>query len=236
MGNVALQQHRAESRLVELRQSGIVRTATEPDVVSRVVAAGDPLYRGLLPNGGFPVGCISEIRGDASSGRLTVAVRTLLRAVQASERAALVTSLGFFPGLTSGLASALDGVLVCRMRSLDEALAAAEVLATSGAVDLLVVDVVGLHSGSESRARETTIARIERAARAAGAAIVVLTSAASAHAIGLGSKAAIRLETATARSGLPDGEMRPSLTLVRSRFARIQSSATAKARSVAAHQ
>lgn len=104
------------SRLVELRQSGIVRPAAKPSVASRVVAAGDPHNRGLLPNGGFPVGCISEIRGESSSGRLTVAIRTLVRAVDACERAALVTSHGFFLGLAPGLASALHGVLVCRMR------------------------------------------------------------------------------------------------------------------------
>lgn len=211
-----------DTRLLELRKSGIVRPAAEPAVASRVGAAGDPLFRGLLPESGFPAGCITEIRGDASSGRLTLAVRMLLRALAASERAALVTSPEFFPGLAPRLASALHGALVCRMRCIEDGLGAAEVLATSGAVDLLVIDAVGLRLMSDARVPDATIARIERAARAEGVAVVILTNATAAHAIGLGSKSAIRLETDCATIGTPDGVLRPRLTLTRSRFARVQ--------------
>lgn len=210
--------HEEGSRLYELRRSGVVRSAAAPAVASRVLAQGDPLLRELLPGGGFPAGHIVELRGSASSGRLTLAVRILLRSVASSERAAFVASREFFPGLSPGLSGALDGVLVCRMRSLDDALGAAEVLASSGAVDLLVVDAIGLCPPTVTRANGSAIARIERSARTEGVAVVVLTDPTSAAAIGLGSKASIRLLTDCERIGTPDGCLRARVTLARSRF------------------
>lgn len=139
------------------KQTGIVRPAAEPAMAWRVVADGDPLYRGIAFQRGLsgwvylgdPQGNIepsSDRRGANStsshrrwlanappwsphSGSLPASVRTRVR-----------------PRWSARLPDALS-----RRR-----LAAAEGLATSGSVDLLVVDVVGLYSSSQSCARETT--------------------------------------------------------------------------------
>lgn len=206
--------------LPELKRSGVIRLAAEPLVPNSVVAAGDAVLMDLLPGGGFPVGFITELRGTASSGRLTLAVRILLRALGAGERAAFVTSPRFFPGLTPGLTSALDGALFCRILRLEDGLAASEVLVTAGSVDLLIVDAVGLLTRHDIVLPDAILARLERAARAERVAVVILTDETAAHTTGLGSKAAIRIELAASDSNLPDGARRPTASLVRSRFHR----------------
>jgi RecA/RadA recombinase len=211
----------------ELRRSGVVRMAAEPVTATAVVAAGDALLADLLPDGGFPVGFISELRGNASSGRLTLAVRVLLRALAAGERAAFVTSVGFFPGLAPWLASALDGALFCRVTRLEDGLAAVEVLATTGSVDLLVIDAVGLRASDTAVLPDSTMARIERAARSERVAIVALTDEVSARAVALGSRPAIRIELVAPDSFIPNGARQPTVSLVRSRFNRASSSGSA---------
>ncbi|MBK6316016.1 MAG: hypothetical protein IPF53_17410 [Blastocatellia bacterium] len=180
-----------ESRLADLRRSGVVRAGADPLPVPETVAAGDPLLAAFLPGGGFPCGHITEVRGAPSSGRLSVAVRAVLRALALGQRPALVTTRGFFPGLAPWLPAALHATLVCRVADLTEGLGAAEVLATAGAVDLLIVDVAGL-AGLAGDPRpagaDASLARLERAARAEQLALVLLTDERSAATIGLSAK------------------------------------------------
>lgn len=210
-----------KSSLPELRRVGVVRAAADPLVAMEVVAAGVAALEEMLPNGGLPIGFISEVRGGASSGRLTIAVRVVLRALEAGERAAFVTSPLFFPGLTPGLAAALDGALFVRVACLEDGIAAAEVLATTGSVDLLVVDVVGLHCSEKAKLPDATLARLERAARSERVAVLMLMDETSSRLIGLGAKAAIRVELrASDDTSFPDGASRPIASLDRSRFRR----------------
>lgn len=209
--------------LADLRRSGVVRAGAEPLPVPETVAAGDPLLAAFLPGGGFPCGHITEVRGTPSSGRLSVAVRAVLRALALGQRPALVTTRGFFPGLAPWLPAALHATLVCRVADLAEGLGAAEVLATAGAVDLLVVDVAGLAAlagDTRPAGADASLARLERAARAEHLALVLLTDERSAATIGLGAKPSLRIELHAAASGAPDGRLVVHPSIVRSRFAR----------------
>lgn len=214
--------------LADLRRSGVVRAGADPLPVPETVAAGDPLLAAFLPGGGFPCGHITEVRGTPSSGRLSVAVRAIIRALALGQRPALVTTRGFFPGLVPWLPAALDATLVCRVADLTDGLGAAEVLATAGAVDLLVVDVAGLAgltglAGLAGDGRpagaDASLARLERAARAEQLALVLLTDERSAATIGLGAKPSLRIELHAAASGTPDGRLVVHPSVVRSRFA-----------------
>lgn len=209
-------------RLADLRRSGVVRAGADPLPLPETVAGGDALLSAVLPGGGFPAGHITEVRGTSSSGRLSVAVRAILRALALGERPALVTTPGFFPGLVPWLPAALGDTLVCRVAGLVEGLGAAEVLATAGAVDLLVVDVAGLAAAARPPGADASIARLERAARAERLALVLLTDEGSAALVGLGSKPSLRLELHAARTGVPDGRLVIHPTVLRSRFARTQ--------------
>lgn len=209
-----------DGRLADLRRSGVVRAGADPLPIPETVATGDPLLSPVLPGDGFPCGHITEVRGTPSSGRLSVTVRALLRALALGQRPALVTTLGFFPGLVPWLPAALDATLVCRVANLAEGLGAAEVLATAGAVDLLVVDVVGLAGDGRPAGAEASLARLERATRAERLALVLLTDERSAITIGLGAKPSLRIELHAAASGTPDGRLVVHPTIVRSRFAR----------------
>lgn len=211
--------------LADLRRSGVVRAGAEPLPVPETVASGDPLLAAFLPGGGFPCGHITEIRGTPSSGRLSITIRAILRALALGQRPALVTTRGFFPGLVPWLPAALDATLVCRVADLAEGLGAAEVLATAGAVDLLVLDAVGLAGDGRPAGADASLARLERAARAERLALVLLTDERSAATIGLGAKPSLRIELHAAASGVPDGRFVVHPSIVRSRFARPASSA-----------
>src|SRR5205085_11713308 len=105
----------------------------------QVVPTGIAVLDGILPGGGVPCGYITELAGPASCGKLGIATRALAAVLRGGERAALVdTARAFFPALSPELANALARLLVCRVPSAVDGLAATDLLAASGSLALVV--------------------------------------------------------------------------------------------------
>jgi hypothetical protein len=145
---------------------------------------------GLLAAGGgavgLPRGCLVELVGRASSGRLAAALSTLAAATAAGEAAAFV-DLGdhLDPESLAAAGADPDRLLWVRPRDLGEALAAAEAI-LAGGLPLVVVDL-GLPPVPGGRGAEASWLRLARAAQAHGAALLVSTpyrvSGTAAHAV-----------------------------------------------------
>lgn len=145
---------------------------------------------GLLAAGGaaagLPRGCLVELVGRASSGRLAAALSTLAAATAAGEAAAFV-DLGdhLDPESLAAAGADPDRLLWVRPRDLGEALAAAEAI-LAGGLPLVVVDL-GLPPVPGGRGAEASWLRLARAAQSHGAALLVSTpyrvSGTAAHAV-----------------------------------------------------
>lgn len=206
-------------RLKDLERAGLVRTGRPNRDPVESIGSGNRALDAMLPGAGFPRGYLTELSGSASSGKLTIAARALASASRAGDRTAIVTSPLFFPGLAPGLARALETVLVCRVTSTVDALVAAETLATSGGIDLLVVDLAAMEDVGEGF--PSAVARLERAVRQERVATILLTDPLAATHVSVGSAAALRLDVSAERAAMPNGRIASRVRTARSRFGRV---------------
>ncbi len=171
-----------------------------------------------LPGGGWPCGYVTEMAGPPSCGKLGLAVRSLAGALAVGERAALVDVSRSFFSLSPELVRALGRLLVCRVASLADGIAAAELLA-GGGMALVAVDLGRVQGAIPADAR-TALARLERAARDGQAAVVIVTEPPPGSEGLLGSLAALRLEVAGggARRSLEPAQTGTAVRVSRSRF------------------
>jgi RecA/RadA recombinase len=185
--------------------------------VDRAVPTGIPALDAILPGGGMPCGHLTELAGPPSCGKLGIGTCLLTAALGAGGRAALVDAgRSFYPALSPELVRALAGLLVCRVGSIDDGIVAAELLAESGAFEVVVADLVvrGVAAGAAARAG---LARLERAARAGRTATVVVTEPRQGSATIAGGAAALRLEVAPG-AGRWGGLTESRVRVGRSRF------------------
>ena len=205
------------ARLDELARSGLVRRGALARVGQAVPSGLAPLDA-VLPGGGFPCGCITEIAGPPSCGKLALAARALAGVLASGERAALVdTARAFFPGLSPGLTRALASLLVSRVPTPLDGLIAAETLAASGAVALVVVDLVTARGALEPALRPA-LARLDRALRETASAAAIVTQPGRGADGLLGASAGLRLEVMAVGGALRDGRLESRVVLARSRF------------------
>jgi protein ImuA len=210
----------AAHRVDELARAGLVRRGAGglATRVGRVVPTGIAAVDAILPGGGVPCGCVTEVAGPPSCGKLAVATRVLVGVLAAGERAALVdTTRSFFPALSPALARALAPLLVCRVSGAADGLAAAELLAGSGAMALVVVDLVTARGPLDAAAR-AAVARLERAGRDGQAAVLAVTQPARGAGGVLGPDASLRLEVSADRVWPPSRPAESRVRVARSRF------------------
>ena len=139
--------------------------------VSRLPTGIDPLDR--LISGGLPRGRLTELVGRRSSGRFAVAVAALASATSAGEAAAFVDRGSHLdPQMARDAGVELERVLWVRARRVKEALAAAEMLLSTG-FPLVAVDR-GLPP-LRGAAPEAAWVRLARAAEVERAALLLAT-------------------------------------------------------------
>lgn len=150
-----------------------------------VVPTGFPALDAVLGPGGLPRPLTATLKGDASSGKTTLALRLC---AEAQARGAIVAYLD--PGGTLDPVEAvargvdLGWLVVLAPGHLDEGLAMAAALLQARAVDLLIVDLCGarllrrsdgpLRGRGSERERAEAIRRLAALARGSRALLVVL--------------------------------------------------------------
>jgi hypothetical protein len=138
---------------------------------SRLPTGIDPLDR--LISGGLPRGRLTELVGSRSSGRFSVVVAALASATSAGEAAALVDRGSYLdPQAAREAGVELERLLWARPRRVKEALAAAEMLLSTG-FPLVAVDL-GLPP-LRGAAPEAAWVRLARAAEVERAALLLAT-------------------------------------------------------------
>jgi hypothetical protein len=173
-------------RVVTGRELGRRREERRSTAFPTGLAALDGLLAAGGAAAGLPRGCLVELVGRASSGRLAAALSTLAAATAAGEAAAFV-DLGdhLDPESLAAAGADPDRLLWVRPRDLAEALAAAEAI-LAGGLPLVVLDL-GLPPVPGGRGAEASWLRLARAAQAHGAALLVSTpyrvSGTAAHAV-----------------------------------------------------
>jgi RecA/RadA recombinase len=153
--------------------------APDADTDGRVVSTGFADLDGILGPGGLPRTATVALRGAASSGRTTVALRT---AAEAQAGGAIVAWLdlarAFDPVEAVARGVRLEWLVVLAPADLDEALAIAGALLAARTVDLLVVDLPeGRDPAVAGRRVGDRLGRLAALARRAGALLVVLEPA-----------------------------------------------------------
>jgi RecA/RadA recombinase len=118
--------------------------AISPSPDGRVVHTGFAALDAILGPGGLPTSASVAIRGDGSSGRTTLALRTAAEAqATGSVVAWLDLSRSFDPVEAVSRGVRLDWLVVITPASLDEGLSIAGSLLAGRSVDLLVLDLPG---------------------------------------------------------------------------------------------
>ena len=122
----------------------IERPAVKPLPGGRVVHTGFAALDAILGPGGLPTSASVALRGDGSSGRTTLALRTAAEAQAGGSVVAwLDLSRSFDPVEAVARGLRLEWLVVITPASLDEGLSIAGSLLAGRSVDLLVLDLPG---------------------------------------------------------------------------------------------
>jgi recombination protein RecA len=112
--------------------------------LERVVSTGFAELDAILGPGGLPRNAGLALRGDGSSGRTTLALRTVAEAQAAGSVVAWVDlSRSFDPVEAVARGVQLEWLVVVTPETLDEALAIGGALLTSRSIDVLLLDLPG---------------------------------------------------------------------------------------------
>jgi recombination protein RecA len=119
--------------------------AERPDSVQPVAAisTGSPALDSALGVGGVPRGRITEIYGPDGAGKTTLALSVIAQAQQTGGTACFIDTehaLDLAWAATAGID--LERLVVCRPEHGEQALEVADVLVTSGSLDVLVIDSI----------------------------------------------------------------------------------------------
>ncbi len=108
-----------------------------------VIPSGSLLIDNALGVGGYPKGRIVEIYGPESSGKTTLALHAIAEAQKKGGRAAFVDAEhSIDPVYAKSLGVNIDELILSQPSSGEEALSIVEMLANSGAFDIIIVDSV----------------------------------------------------------------------------------------------
>lgn len=124
-------------------KGSIMRLGEREHVNVDVIPTGSILLDQALGVGGYPKGRIIEIYGPESSGKTTLALEAIAQAQRKGGRAAFIDAEhAIDPEYAAKLGVNIDELLLSQPDSGEQALEIAEMLAQSGAIDLMVIDSV----------------------------------------------------------------------------------------------
>ena len=124
-------------------KGAIMRLGDRPNVSVDVIPSGSLLIDNILGVGGYPKGRIVEIYGPESSGKTTLALSAIAEAQKKGGRAAFVDAEhAIDPEYARALGVDIDELILSQPDSGEQALEIVEMLAESGAFDIIVVDSV----------------------------------------------------------------------------------------------
>ena len=127
----------------EFGRGAVMRLGDRPKVDVDVIPTGSILLDQALGVGGYPKGRIIEIFGPESSGKTTIALSAIAEAQRKGGRAAFIDAEhAIDPDYAAKLGVNLDELILSQPDSGEQALEIAEKLASSGAIDLMVIDSV----------------------------------------------------------------------------------------------
>lgn len=158
---------------------------------------------GLLPDGGFPGGAVTEICGGPGSGKLSLLMPALAQLLSEGRRAAWISARGplYAPalqahGVDAAIAAGGDLLQICPdPRDADRVAWAAEQVLRAQVFDMVLVDALidGKESAGSLVLDELRFQRLGKAARAGDAALLILLEPLPQLA-GIPRNAALRLE------------------------------------------
>lgn len=124
-------------------KGSVMRLGERTRVDVDVIPSGSILLDHALGVGGYPRGRIIEIFGPESSGKTTLALEAIAQAQRKGGRAAFVDAEhAIDPDYAERLGVNIDELILSQPDSGEQALEIVEMLAESGALDLIVVDSV----------------------------------------------------------------------------------------------
>ena len=124
-------------------KGSVMRLGERPNVDVNVIPSGSLLIDQALGVGGYPRGRIIEIFGPESSGKTTLALHAIAECQKMGGRAAFIDAEhAIDPTYAKALGVDIDELILSQPDSGEQALEIAEMLAGSGAIELIVVDSV----------------------------------------------------------------------------------------------
>lgn len=124
-------------------KGAVMRLGEATHVNVDVIPSGSILLDEALGVGGYPKGRIIEIYGPESSGKTTLALEAIAQAQKKGGRAAFIDAEhAIDPEYAAKLGVDIDELILSQPDSGEQALEIAEMLAASGAIDMIVIDSV----------------------------------------------------------------------------------------------
>ena len=124
-------------------KGAVMKLGERPSVDMDVIPTGSLLIDGALGVGGYPEGRIIEIFGPESSGKTTLALHAIAECQKAGGRAAFIDAEhSIDPVYAKNLGVNVDELILSQPDCGEQALEIVEMLAESGAFDLIIVDSV----------------------------------------------------------------------------------------------
>ena len=124
-------------------KGAVMRLGERPHVEVDAIPSGSLLLDYSLGVGGYPKGRIIEIYGPESSGKTTLALHAIAEAQKMGGRAAFVDAEhSIDPIYARNFGVDIDDLILSQPDSGEQALEIVEMLASSGAIDIIVVDSV----------------------------------------------------------------------------------------------
>jgi len=124
-------------------KGAVMRMGEQAHVDVDVIPSGSLLLDQALGVGGYPKGRIIEVYGPESSGKTTLALHAVAEAQKKGGRAAYVDAEhAIDPEYAAKLGVDIDELILSQPDSGEQALEIVEMLASSGAIDVIVVDSV----------------------------------------------------------------------------------------------
>lgn len=124
-------------------KGSVMKMGEKPHVDVDVIPTGSLLLDQAIGIGGYPKGRIVEIFGPESSGKTTLALHAVAEAQKKGGRAAYVDAEhAIDPEYASHLGVDINELILSQPDSGEQALEIVEMLAESGAIDVIVVDSV----------------------------------------------------------------------------------------------
>jgi recombination protein RecA len=124
-------------------KGAVMRLGDHPSVETGAIPSGSLLLDNALGIGGYPKGRIIEIYGPESSGKTTLALQAIAETQKAGGRAAFIDAEhAIDPVYAKALGVDIDNLILSQPDYGEQALEIVDMLAESGAFDLIVVDSV----------------------------------------------------------------------------------------------